>query len=268
MPIAWAEDFSYGYYRRLLRAVRAHWQPLLLREAADALYEGGARVLFLRHDVDVSLERAVRVAAIESECGVRSAYMILNAAPCYSLRDGAARTAIRRLIQLGHEVGLHFDYPDEERRSQTDPARLEAEIDRAALELEEVAGAPVESLSFYPPVAFVIRGPLRVAGRINAYAASLMERYISDSKGSWREGEPLPAIESPDGPRILQVLTHPIWWGSEHRSRHDRLDEFVEESTRELDADTRRRFAADVAATLPGVSYGYNTPDRMRVTNP
>jgi len=58
---------------------------------------------------------------------------------------------------------------------------------------------------------------------VNAYAAPLMESYLSDSAGVWRAGEPLAAIGEMHGP-VLQVLIHPIWWGPEHAPAAERLD--------------------------------------------
>jgi hypothetical protein len=92
----WADDFSYTYYRRLLNAVREYWTPHLFRDAPHAL-EGMAPALFLRHDVDVSLERAVRMARVEHEQGVPTKYMVMNRAVLYSIAS-----PINYLILIGH----------------------------------------------------------------------------------------------------------------------------------------------------------------------
>ncbi len=250
----WADDFSYTYYRRLLNAVREYWTPHLFRDAPRAL-EGMAPALFLRHDVDVSLERAVRMARVEHEQGVPTTYMVMNRAVLYSIASPAARSALAEIASLGHEIGLHYDYPDADRHAQGAPAEaLTESIEAACSELENATGAPVHSLSFHRPVAAVIRGPLRVAGRINAYAAGLMGRYISDSKGNWREGEPLPAITRPSV-RVFQVLTHPIWWGELHRNATGRIGDFFAEASADLDPAARMQLASDLRVTLPGVTH-------------
>jgi hypothetical protein len=72
----------------------------------------------------------------------------------------------------------------------------------------------------------VLRGPLKLAGVVNAYAAELMGWYVSDSKARWREGDPLATLDRPKG-KVLQVLIHPIWWGPGHP--REKLQRFVGE---------------------------------------
>jgi len=252
----WAADFSYGYFRRLLAALRATYEFRLFRDAAQP---AGHPSCYIRHDVDVSLERALRMAQVEQQENVPATYMVMNRSLLYSLSSAESRDLLRRIAGLGHEIGLHFDYPDASRESGgAAPEALEREILIASAELEEALGAPVASLSFHRPVPSVIRGPLSVAGRINAYAAQLMQRYISDSKGQWREGEPLALVSTSAAP-VLQVLIHPIWWGDPHRHSQQRLEEFVDERAAGCSREERSRLVADLAATLPGVarlSYG------------
>jgi hypothetical protein len=85
-----------------------------------------------------------------------------------------------------------------------------------------------------------------------------MQRYISDSKGSWREGEPLPVIQEATAVRILQVVIHSIWWGERHRTAQERLDDFSEERALQLGPTARRQIDADLAASLPGVTRTHN----------
>jgi len=252
---SWAADFSDNYYRRLLTAIRSRWTPCLFRDA-PAVHQREPKTAFLRHDVDVSLARAVRLARLESENGFFSTYMVMNAGLMYGLASADSRRAIRQIAALGHEVGLHFDYPDSARAAHGEaPEILESQIVQACGELEDALGQEVRSLSFHRPVHSVIRGPMMVAGRVNGYAAELMERYISDSKGQWREGEPIGLLQTMDGVRTLQVLTHPIWWGESHRTAAERLSDLVEEFAPPGSAE-RARFEANLAATLPGVPRG------------
>src|SRR5205823_1486511 len=110
----------------------------------------------------------------------------------------------------------------------------------------------VKSLSFHRPIPWLLRGPLLIGSRVNAYAAELMEWYLSDSKGCWREGEPLPKLRQPQGSK-LQLLTHPIWWGDTHLTPAERLDEFAKEKTWRLSHSKAAEFDLALASTLPGV---------------
>jgi hypothetical protein len=73
----WNADFSYAYYIRMLDALRTNYTPNLLRDASDVLARPRGRVVFLRHDVDISTRMALRMAELENEHGVASTYMFI-----------------------------------------------------------------------------------------------------------------------------------------------------------------------------------------------
>ena len=248
---AWSADSTYAYYARLLQTLKSKYSAWRFRDAAAGVAAPGLRV-FLRHDVDVSLRHAVRMAELEHEAGLASTFMILSGAAMYALKDAAPQATLRRLVALGHEVGLHFDCPESIRTSPADPSTLEASIAASCAPIEDILGEPVRSLSFHRPLPWLLRGPITIGGRINAYAAELMAWYLSDSKGSWREGEPLPMIEHPRG-SLLQLLTHPIWWGQEQRDGPERLEEFLREETTGATPAQAAGLRRRLAETLPGV---------------
>jgi hypothetical protein len=76
-----------------------------LREFAAARADGP--VLGLRHDVDVRLDSALRLAELEHARGLRATYFVLNTAPYWG-KPGLL-VALRRLQEFGHEVGWHND---------------------------------------------------------------------------------------------------------------------------------------------------------------
>jgi hypothetical protein len=248
----WGVDFSYSYLRKLLEVIRSDFEPQLLGDAVRLGYPTDKRPAFLRHDVDVDLGKALRMAEIEHEYSIPATYMIMNASRMYSLRDRSTRRAVQEVQSLGHEVGLHSDCPDELRQEKGDLSQLEGKIEAACSELEQCIAVPVKSLSFHRPIPWLLRGPLLIGSRVNAYAAELMEWYLSDSKGYWREGEPLPKLKQPQSNK-LQLLTHPIWWGDTHLPAAERLDEFIKEKTRHLSRSQAAEFDLALASTLPGV---------------
>lgn len=74
------------------------------------------KIIGLRHDVDVSLDWAIKLAEVENSAGARSTYFILHTAE-YFFSDIRKRKLNQSLItklqylqnQLGHEIGLHTD---------------------------------------------------------------------------------------------------------------------------------------------------------------
>jgi hypothetical protein len=253
-PAAWAADFSYAYYRRLLERVKAEFAVHPVHEAPGLLpaVAAGRRVCLLRHDVDLSLGPAVRMGELEADAGVRATYYVLARSPLYDLGTRESRAALRRLEALGHEVGLHYDVHAEPHPHgygatvESEEARLAEDCDR----LEEMLGGPVRSLSFHRPLRHWVGGPLYLAGgRVNAYAGELMGWYLSDSAGRWREGEPLARLAEPRGP-LLQLLTHPVWWGERHLPAAEMLEEFFRGATAGMTAGQAAAFDGALAAQL------------------
>lgn len=220
----WAEDFSYAYYGRLLGVLQDVYKPIQLREAPIGPKEATPRVI-MRHDVDVCPRTALALARFEASVDFRSTYLFLVNSPLYDVREDGAAGAIREIASLGHEVALHFDLHDELRVNGCSLDVVEEEISKAAEVIASVSGEPVRSVSFHRPIESFLRGPLFVAGIVNAYAKELMGWYLSDSNGCWREGEPIPMLQQPHC-STLQILVHPIWWGEDHMSFEDRLSAY------------------------------------------
>ena len=251
--MSWAGDFSYGYFRRILEAVRPRFRVHPIAEAPVALAAVHRPLLFLRHDVDVDLGRAAALAEIEAGMGTPATYMVLPSGLLYNLTDSSSRGFLRRILDCGGEIGLHFDCPEHLRSIGAKADDLAGAIAEACRSIEDATGFPVRSLSFHRPIPSLLRGPMFVAGRVNAYAAELMETYWSDSKGNWREGEPIPKLTA-SGWNVVQLLTHPIWWGRDHVAAADRLQEFFEGRTRNASPSARGDFSDALARTLPGIS--------------
>src|SRR5688572_2723486 len=92
-------------YRQLIGGLQNVGYSIVKYEQADPK----RRHLILRHDVDMCLARSVRMAEVEAEMGIQSYYFILVNTELYNINSRAGRFALRRLEELGHEVGLHFD---------------------------------------------------------------------------------------------------------------------------------------------------------------
>jgi hypothetical protein len=224
-PGAWDSDFSYAYLAALYRVLRTEFVPTLVGDASENAASTSTPRAFIRHDIDVSLERAIPLARLEAQWGVPSTYHVMLDSPFYDVRSTHSREVLAEIASLGHEVGLHYDVVARRTRD-ADSATRERDIAAACEELETVVGGPVRSLSFHLPVPELIKGPLRVAGRVSGYAKDLLAWYLSDSRARWREGEPLASVRKARAPQ-LQILIHPIWWGEEHAHPTIRLRDFL-----------------------------------------
>lgn len=221
----WSADWSYEYLRRLMAKVKSQYALATLASAPEVL-ASPSRTAFIRHDVDVSLDRARRLAALEQSWGVTATYHVMLSCPFYDVHDASSREALAAIRASGHEVGLHYHPAHDEAASPPHPA--DEEIAGASNRLEDALGEAVKSVSFHLPPPGLIGGPLRVAGRVNAYAAPLLDWYLSDSRGRWREGEPFVTLDAPRS-SYLQILVHPLWWGETNEQPPVRLAGLVRE---------------------------------------
>jgi peptidoglycan/xylan/chitin deacetylase (PgdA/CDA1 family) len=177
-----------------------------------------APYVLLRHDVDVSLLPALKMAKVEHEMGVKSTYFILVSSMHYNSFEGRNANMIRQISMLGHEVGLHYDSEQYRRYSQDAKQALRMEI-RA---LEGFLGKKVTSISCHAP-----SGPdsfMNVEGYINADSPQLREVYVHDSGRMW-------TVKSLDvllnkHPRRVQLLLHPNLWEGKI-ARRTRLDNLL-----------------------------------------
>ena len=225
------EDFTETGYRDIIRLARRRWTFI----PYERFREPGMVCLW-RHDIDFSTHRALRMACIERDEGVRATYFVHLHSAFYHPLDPENADRIRRIVAMGHDIGLHFDvrfYGD--LFSNADPEvlagrilfflKLEREL------LEKTFECSIRSFSLHNPdfKAFRQIDDDEVEGMVNAYSRHLRDRYayVSDSNGYWRFARLRDLLEAGTEQR-LHVLTHPGWWTPEAMSPRDRISRCIE----------------------------------------
>jgi hypothetical protein len=188
----------------------AHYHELL--DAAEAggyrfaTFNGGPKPgqLFLRHDVDLSLEAAVELARLEHERSIPATYFLMTESVFYNLDSALGRDALRELRGLGHAVGLHADHP----RAAADPR-----FDRV--------------LSWHNPDPDYMSEP--VSGFVNVMEEPWFARgrYRSESNQHWREGCPHEDLRA-GAFEWLQLLIHPEIWIYDGSTMRDTMSAMLE----------------------------------------
>ena len=169
------------------------------RELLDAAKDGGYAFvgfdhdpqpgdLFLRHDVDLSLESALALAELEAEEGVSATYFLMTQSAFYNLAAAPGEAAVERLRALGHRVGLHAVWPRAELDERFDPV-----------------------VAWHNPDPPYMSEPVDGAENVMSARFFDRERYRSDSNQHWRSGCPHEALARGDFD-WLQLLTHPEIW--------------------------------------------------------
>lgn len=213
-------DFTEDAYARHLENAREHWSFALFSEAPHA-----GRVILWRHDVDLSPQRALKLAQLEADFGVRSTYFLHLHSSFYNLLESSVTVIFRKIASLGHEIGLHFDPGFYGAALQT-REQLEGFLRLEAGLLGSVFDLRVKAFSFHNPDV----GPWlsydddMIAGLHNAYGKGIKStfRYVSDSNGYWRF-DCLQDTLADTSIEKLHVLTHPVWWQHEALSPRQRV---------------------------------------------
>jgi hypothetical protein len=100
-------EFTYANYRVLLDRVRDSRENLCFGDCGGGI--PAERFFLLRHDIDFCPARALEMAQVEAEMGVRATYFLLLTTSHYNLLEKRFIAAPRQIVQMGHEVGLHYD---------------------------------------------------------------------------------------------------------------------------------------------------------------
>ena len=225
-----SSGFLYKDLKEILQCAKTKFEFCLFSEACgilrklDSAKASGKKLkLFMRHDVDVSLEKALTIAQIERDLGIRATYMVMTDSKLYGLDDGSSIGLLNTIMEMGHEIGLHIHMPE-----SSDVNSVKKALVPACKRLEEKIDLPVSSFAFHRPgqaqtTNLLFRLPLEISGRVNAYATELtgfkyeseppLKHYISDSGGGRGLTRPLLEMLRDYDKSLLQLLIHPIWWG-------------------------------------------------------
>ena len=157
-----------------------------------------APAAFWRHDVDVSLPAAERMARFAQLAGVRCTFFLMTSSEHYNLLCREGGRTIDTIIDCGHRLGVHVHHwvGDPEDTVQRDWEIL----DRA---YEGVFGAAV---SFHMPTPDLLWRDFSTFE--SAYASKWEGRYVADSRREFDTDKEALIDNS------MQVNLHPEHWAT------------------------------------------------------
>ena len=202
-------DFTLGHYREILQRIRRTHETLSFAQAVPlgrGLLER-ERFVLMRHDVEFSLDDALTIARADHDAGVRSSFF-LQLGSDYNIFENDSVPLVREILDLGHDIGLHYDVEQLE-MSSAEPADLA----RRMIDLIETFWSTrVWAVSPHMPMRSGRR--LEIPGVVDAYDPLYFTeiKYVSDSTQVWREGVVTRLLD--DHARI-QLLTHEYYWSHE-----------------------------------------------------
>lgn len=193
------DNFTETGYRNLMGAFLQSGYSF---ELFDGKYST-EKMVYLRHDVDFSVEFAYDMALIDQSLGISSTFFFLPNSELYNLYSKRTFDLINRIIEMGHDVCLHVD-SDVLKNLETAIACFKMNYPYSNISI----------ISFHQPKG-ISSDYCLPEGMIDVYSSQFFSKieYASDSGGEWKYGYPLfrTAFKQKTS---FQLLTHPLWWMS------------------------------------------------------
>lgn len=190
---------------------------------------GPDRTIVLRHDIDFSLEYALKAARIEAEMGISAYYFILLTSNFYNAFSRQGREMLLEIKQLGHRFGVHFD--------PTVHDNVEAGFEEERAALESVVGH-TDITSLHRPGKFLEDNNRSIGSCEHTYLDKYFKdvKYTSDSNARFKYGHPLASSEFLAG-KSIHLLIYPIWWMLDEGSMSDKVRQWQKERLTFLNDD-------------------------------
>ena len=201
-----ASEFTLLAYERLLMLASKRFKFKSYTQTQDC-----TDFIVWRHDIDLSLEQALKLARLEEKHGLQATYFLHLHNEFYNALDARSGEIIHEIIALGHHIGLHFDvqhYKIQSIETLNHWLLFEKNV------LETLFLTPIEVFSFHNTTDYSMTlEEYKYAGMINTYSHYFKQdvSYCSDSNGYWRYRK-LEDMLMDETIHRLQVLTHPGWW--------------------------------------------------------
>lgn len=231
-------DFTEKNYEKLLKLAKEYYKFSLYTD-----FTKDPHVLW-RHDIDFSVHRSLRLAEIENKIGACATHFVRLHSEFYNIFEKDVYIRIKKIMNLGHEIGLHFDY---DFYSIDSFSELEEKLSLEKNILEKLLLTKINVFSFHNPES---KNALQfnrntIGDMINVYGNKIKKNYYycSDSNGYWRFKRLENVLrEKPE--KYLHILTHPEWWQKHVMSPRERVQRCIDlraKHTKEFYNETIRK---------------------------
>lgn len=217
---------KFRYNRDFLKRVLSEFSDNSYDFVLDpSLLKSGSGKVFLRHDIDVDLQRAITLRNFEIELGYHGVYFVMVNSPFYNPLSGDSLRSIQEFLDKNTCIGLHAYI--------TNLVEWEKQIERQKQVLETVIGKPISLLSFHHPTRETIELNLSKMDILNVYTLNQTNdiSYFSDSNMNL-DFEGLTAAISAN--RNIHLLIHPVWWIDGFDDPSQLWPELISEKTKNL----------------------------------
>jgi len=219
------EDFTEDNYSRLLSLAMGKYNFIDYKN-----YKSSGKNIIWRHDIDFSVHRAHKLAIIENSMNIKTTYFLYLHSFFYNLLEDEIFLLIKKIINLGHDIGLHFDTSFYNSTGCNEDYLIKM-IEFEKNFLENILNKKIIAFSLHIPESCQnsFFSKEKIFGMINVSSDYIINNYgyCSDSNGYWRYRRlENVLVEAKD--EKLQILTHPELWTPEPMSPRDRITRCIE----------------------------------------
>ena len=199
-------DFTMDHYREILSKIKESHRVLSFKDA----FEMGRSILgikkfvIMRHDVEVSVSSALRLAEADMEAGIRSTFFFLQTGD-YNIFEEDEAFKIQQMLEWGHDVGLHYDVGLFESMGIDPKIIIKSQIQV----FEDFFDTKIYATSSHLPMRS--EKTISLPGVVDVYDLLYLEemKYLSDSTQVWREGVVTKLLDK--YPQIHLLMHEYIW---------------------------------------------------------
>lgn len=219
-------EFTYDAYAKLISMLRYYDYQFVSYHN----YENSKLCVIMRHDVDTSLEKAVKLSSFERKLGIQSTYFVLVSSPLYNVVTADSIRKLRKIQADGHEIGLHFDELNYDEINYRKFGGVENTIRREVDLLSSILECEIRSVSMHRPSARTLQANYDLGNIVNSYSEEFFSgfKYVSDSRRRWRE-DVYEIIKSRKYNK-LHILTHAFWYNEVEKSIKQSILEFIDDA--------------------------------------
>jgi len=198
------KNFSIKYYTYLMETIKNNYKIIDYQSVYEEDYK---KTILVRHDIDVSLYDALKLAEVEATVGIKATYFIWLRSNFYNPLSIEGREIIEKIITLGHDIGLHFDPT-----SLTSGANIDDAVRKEVEVFESMINTKITAVSFHqPPKELISSDNEYLANLPQVYSKTIFDKftYFADSNCKW--SKPIEELIKAEHKHI-QFLVHPVWW--------------------------------------------------------
>ncbi len=237
--------FSYIEYENIISLVKMNLPIMDFSDITDET----EKFCVLRHDIEFSIDRALKIAEIEKSLGISSTYTVQLRNNTYNALSQKNIDIIRKINNMGHKIGLHQNPP------MMNDEKLIKYILKDIETLEHYYGFEVDRYAFHRCGSNpeILKRYVEIPNKINCYdkkffhyfkgdtPKKLRVYYLADSNHKWKYGYPIEL--NFNKVNKIQLLTHPYSWTEDGFDNYSNYLTLIRERKVELvesmDTETR-----------------------------